>query len=145
MGRYYNTQTGRSGKFGFGCQSSTDPKDYFDMAETHITYTVGEESVEQIKQKLNEIYDKAGVPDNERSYRLAHTAKYAEYEWFDNKYHDYFFEACEKGEGNFAGENGTTEREKFANAHLAQSRLWLGLTILTDINEDGYCELDAEL
>lgn len=144
MGRYYNTTTGRGGKFGFGCQSSTDPKDFFGMVETHITYVAGEEEDnESIKKKLDEIYDKAGVPEKERVYQL--DGSQDEYEAFHNDYHKYFFEACEPGEGNFAGEDGTTEREKFKDAHLYQSRLWLGLVILSDINEEGYCELDAEL
>ena len=143
MGRYYNTATGRSGKFGFGCQSSTDPKEYFGMAETHVTYTAGEEDIDNIKKQINKIYDDAKVPQKERVYELDKSDD--EYKDFHNRYHKYFFETCEAGEGHFAGENGTTEREKFDNAHLAQSRLWLGLTILSDIKEDGYCELDAEL
>lgn len=138
MGRYYTTATGREGKFGVACQSSTDPADYFGMAESRITYVAGEGDAKHIKQKLNEIYDKARVPEQERTYQLSD-----EYKQFYDSYHKYFFETCEKG--HFAGENGTTERETFPNAHLAMSRLWLGLVVLTDINEDGYCELEAEL
>lgn len=142
MGRYYYTSTGREGKFGFACQSSTDPQEYFGMVETHITYTADVEDSEAIKNKIDKIYDEAGVPQEEREYQL--DGGQDEYESFHNAYHKYFFEACKAGEGNFAGRDGT-EREKFDNAHLAQSRLWLGLTILSDINAEGYCELDAEL
>ena len=143
MGRYYNTSTGRGGKFGFGCQSSADPQEYFGMVETHITYTAGKEDSKNIKKRVDKIYDEAGVPKEERVYQL--DGSQDEYKSFHNDYHKYFFEPCKAGEGNFAGDNGTTEREKFDNAHLAQARLWLGLTILSDINDDGYCELDAEL
>lgn len=143
MGRYYNTGTGRSGKFGFGCQSSTDPKEYFDMVETHITYVAGEEDVENIKAKLDKIYDTAGVPKEERIYNLDGSED--EYRDFHNRFHKYFFEVCEAGEGNFAGENDTTEREVFKDAHLGQARLWLGLIVLSDIKDEGYCDLDAEL
>lgn len=142
MGRYYNTNTGRSGKFGFGCQSSTDPQSFFDMVETHITYTADESDNEQIKAKLDTIYDKAGVPKKDRMYQLDGSED--EYKEFHNTLHKYFFEPCDPSEGNFAGDNGT-ERERFADAHLCQARLWLGLIILSDINEEGYCELDAEL
>lgn len=143
MGRYYDTNTGRGGKFGFGCQSSTDPQDFFDMVETHITYTAGEEDNDSIKAKLDTIYDKAGVPEKERMYQLDGSDD--EYKEFHDNYHKYFFEKCQQGEGNFAGENGGYERERFTDAHLCQARLWLGLIILSDINEEGYCELDAEL
>lgn len=142
MGRYYNTNTGRGGKFGFGCQSSTDPQDFFDMAETHITYTAGEEDNEQIKAKLDTIYDKAGVPEEERTYQLDGSED--EYKSFHDNYHKYFFEPDKTGKGGFAGDNGV-EKERFTDAHLCQARLWLGLIILSDINEEGYCELDAEL
>lgn len=143
MGRYYNTTTGRSGKFGFGCQSSTDPEEFFGMVETCITYVADEGDVEDIKAKLNQIYDQAGVPQKERTYVLDGSKD--EYEDFYKRYHKYFFERCQEGEGSFAGENGITEREVFKNAHLAMSRLWLGLIILSDIKDEGECELDAEL
>lgn len=146
MGRYFNTNTGRGGKFGFACQSSTDPKDYFGMEEeepTSITYYADESDVDSIKAKLDALYDEAKVPQEERAYELDGSDH--EYQTFHNAYHKYFFETCERGEGNFAGENGTTEREVFTDAHLCQSRLWLGLTILTDIKDEGYCSLDAEL
>ena len=146
IGRYYNTDTGRGGKFGFGCQSSTDPKDYFGLEEqepTSITYYADESDVDNLKAKLDKIYDLANVPQEERIYELDGSDD--EYQAFHDAYHKYFFETCRAREGNFAGENDTTEREVFTNAHLAQSRLWLGLTILTDIKDEGYCELDAEL
>jgi hypothetical protein len=150
MGRYWDTNTGRSGKFGFGCQSSTDPKDYFGMEEcepTSITYYADDRDIDRIKSKLDEIYDKANVPEKERIYCLSKdlSDNNSEYEDFHKRYHKYFFETCEAGEGNFAGENNTTEREVFDNAHLCQSRLWLGLSILSDINQSDYCSLDAEL
>lgn len=146
MGRYYNTQTGRGGKFGFACQSSTDPRDYFGMQEqepAEITYYADDKDVPHIKQLLDDIYDQAKVPQEERVYELDGSDD--EYQGFYDKYHRRFFETCEAGEGGFAGENGTTEREAFDKAHLAMSRLWLGLTILTDIKDEGYCTLDAEL
>lgn len=146
MGRYYTTNTGRSGKFGFACQSSTDPQDYFGMQEqepVEVMYYAEEKDVPHIKWKLDEVYDQAKVPQEERIYELRKGDD--EYQGFHDKYHKYFFEPRKAGEGNFAGENGGTEREVFDNAHLALSRLWLGLTILTDIKEEGYCELNAEL
>lgn len=141
MGRYWNTATGRDGKFGFGCQSSTDPEDYFGMTPVSITYGGADE--DKIKQKVDEIYDKANVPKEERIYKLKGGASNKEYEEVYEKYHKYFFEPREHG--GFAGNNGITEGEVFNEAHLYSARLWLGLSILTDIKEDGYCNLEAEL
>jgi hypothetical protein len=139
MGRYWNTVTGRDGKFGFGCQSSTDPEDYFKMTPVSVTYGGADEKV--VKQKVDEIYDKANVPKDERVYDLHCEAD--EYEEFYKRYHKYFFEQREGG--GFAGNNGVTEGEVFPEAHLCSARLWLGLSILSDIAEDGYCEIDAEM
>lgn len=146
MGRYFNTNTGRGGKFGFGYQDSTDPKDYFELEEqepTTITYYADKRDIDNIEKKLDKIYDEAKVPQGKRIYELDRSDN--EYQTFHNKYHKYFFETCKAGEGNFGGENGTTEREVFTNAYLAKSRLWLGLTILTDIKDEGCCYLEAEL
>jgi hypothetical protein len=141
MGRYWNTNTGRGGKFGFGCQPSEDPQNYFEMTPTSVVYGGAYENI--VKQKVDEIYDKAGVPKEERVYQLDGSDN--EYDSFHNDYHKYFFETCEPNEGNFAGDNGTTEKERFDKAHLCQSRLWLGLVILSDINDDGYCSIEAEM
>ena len=139
MGRYWNTNTGRGGKFGFGCQSSTDPEDYFGMTPMSVVYGGADE--DEVKKKVDKIYDKANVPKTERVYDLHKCAD--EYEEFYNRYHKYFFEPREGG--GFAGENGITEGEVFPEAHLCSARLWLGLVILSDIKEDGYCEIDAEM
>ena len=148
MGRYYSTGTGRGGKFGFACQSSTDPHDYFGMSEaepTTIVYEASESDRVRIEEKLDAIYDLAQVPKDKRVYRLNGTDN--EYEDYDKAYHDYFFEPNEKGGFGRITASGEhiSEGEKFEGAHLAMSRLWLGLTILTDIAEEGYCNLEAEL
>lgn len=139
MGRYWTTNTGRDGKFGFGCQSSTDPEDYFGMTPISVTYGGADE--DKVKQRVNEIYDKANVPQEERIYQLK--GGHDEYEDFHNRYHKYFFEPREGG--GFAGDDGVSEGEVFEQAHLCQARLWLGLSILSDIAEDGYCDVDAEM
>lgn len=141
MGRYYNTATGREGKFGFGCQSSEDPEQFFDMTPTGITYGGADEEV--VKKKVDEIYDMANVPKKERIYKLKGGNNDDEYEDVYQKYHKYFFEPRENG--GFAGAKGITEGEVFDEAHLYSARLWLGLIILTDLAEDGYCSIDAEL
>lgn len=151
MGRYFNTSTGRGGKFGFACQSSSDPHDYFEMEEqepTEINYYAEEKDIPFIKKQLNKIYEQANVPQEERIYCLKENKdkmSNGESEDFYKRYHKYFFETCKSGEGNFAGANNQTEREVFKEAHLAMCRLWLGLVILSDIKDEGYCELSAEI
>lgn len=140
MGRYWNATSGRGGKFGFGCQSSEDPQEFFEMTPISITYGGADEDT--IKQKVDEIYDKANVPKDARIYKLQGGNNNEEYEDVYNKYHRFFFEPRENG--GFAGRDGS-EGEVFEEAHLYSARLWLGLTILTDLAEDDYCEIDAEL
>lgn len=141
MGRYWNTSTGREGKFGFGYQSSTDPEDYFGMTPISVTYGGADE--DKVKQKVDELYDKANVPKEERIYKLKGGNNNDEYGDVYQRYHKYFFEPRENG--RYAGANGVSEGEVFAEAHLCSARLWLGLTILTDLADDGYCEVDAEM
>lgn len=140
MGRYWNTATGREGKFGFACQSSTDAEDFFGMVASRITYESG--NTQLIANKLRKIYEKAGIPKEERIYRLCNGGSKAEYEDVYNRYHKYFYKKDKDGR-YWNGEE--TESEVFEEASLYSARLWLGLVILTDIKEDGYCELDAEL
>ena len=73
MGRYYSTETGRDGKFGFGSQPSTAPGDFFEMDEqepSEITYTIDRSNYNMVKEKVDGLYDKLKVPAEERIYYL---------------------------------------------------------------------------
>lgn len=154
MGRYYNTSGGREGKFGFGCQPSTDPGDYFGMSEedpTSVTYYADAKDRVHIKLQLDRAYDKLGVEKEKREYYEPNE----NYDEWINNMHDflnkYAFEDIkdEDWDGKatrYASEKpGYTSVERIDNAFLWVCRVFLGIKILSDIKDDGYCSLDAEL
>lgn len=65
-------------------------------------------------------------------------------ELFDvtEKYYKYAFREDENGHYT-DGKTNYSERKK--GAHLAYCRIRLGLAILSEIKENGYCELEAEV
>lgn len=158
MGRYYNTALGRSGKFGFGCQPSDDPGEFFGMYPISCQYEIYDDESgkgnEKVWRIVDSLYDKAGVPKNERIYSFQEKLdgdSDSEWELFRELYHKYFFRKAteaerKSGKNLFAGEtNESPEIEAFKDAYLVQSRLWLGLIILSDIKDEGCCSLDAEM
>jgi hypothetical protein len=157
MGRYYNTDTGRGGKFGFGKQSSTDPGDFFGMKElepSEITYTADKDDEEDIKAKVDELYKKLGVPEEERiyyqkgaedtlsdllekyCYRKVNRGEVGRYDRIDGFKHDPYY--CEDGVHKVL-------IEKVEGASLIACRIRLGVIVLSDIKDEGICELTAEL
>lgn len=158
MGRYYNTASGRGGKFGFGKQPSTDPSDFFGMHEcepAEITYTADKDDEEEIKKKVDELYEEIGVPEEERIYyqkgpenqdtlgdllekyvyRKVNRKEVERYDKIDGFKHDTFY--CNEEHKVFI--------EKIEGASLIACRIRLGVTVLSDIKDEGYCELNAEL
>lgn len=157
MGRYYETETGRGGKFGLCVQSSTDPGDFFDMEEqepSEIVYTLDKNNYDMVKEKVDGLYDKLGVPKEERIYYLKKEGgdklgdlleKYA-YKKVNNaevkRYNkiDGFEHATYYNE-----EKHKTFIDAFEGSELCCCRVRLGLVILSDLKDSGYCELRAEL
>lgn len=157
MGRYYSTACDREGKFGLCVQPSTDPGDFFDMKEqepSEIVYSLEKDNYDMVKEKVDGLYDKLGVPKEERIYYLKKEGgnklgdlleKYA-YKKVNNaevkRYNkiDGFEHATYYNE-----EKHKTFIDKFEGAELCCGRVRLGLTILSDLQDDGYCELRAEL
>ena len=83
MGRYYETNTGRRGKFMFGVQSSDDPG-YMGMNEqdrSYIDYYADRDDEQKIRNKLDEQYDILGMPKGKRLYT------YKEEKEYDERYH----------------------------------------------------------
>lgn len=159
MGRYYNTDTGRGGKFGFGKQPSTDPGDFFKMKElepSEITYTADKDDEEDIKAKVDELYEKLGIPKEERiyyqkgaedeeklgdllekyCYRKVNRGEVERYDRIDGFKHDPYY--CADGVHKVF-------IEKTEGASLILCRIRLGVTVLSDIKDEGICELTAEL
>lgn len=158
MGRYYSTETGRNGKFGLGSQPSTDPGDFFEMDEqepSEITYTIDRRSYDMVKEKVDGLYDKLKVPAEERIY-------YLKKEREENKLCDLLEKYAYKKVNNaevprynkidgfehatyYNEEKHKTFIDVFEGAGLCCSRVRLGLVILSDLQDDGFCELRAEL
>lgn len=157
MGRYYNTGTGREGKFMFAIQESTDPE-YMGMHEqgaSYINYYADKKDEEIIRKRLDEEYDALKIPKKDRIYYIKQNDYMAqdkyEKEHFYDKVFDYVklddTETIQKYDRKY--HRFSSDREgyecfaSFENAlHLARIRL--ALVILSDIKDDGYCDLEAE-
>lgn len=152
MGRYYHTDNGREGKFMFGVQSSNDPE-YMGMSEdpTFIQYYASKDDEPKIKAKLDEQYDILGVPIEKRMYYAKDLETYDRYE--NEELEDKVWVKVKDGSEEEKQFNGKTkwycedegytlyERENMA---LVLARIRLGVNILSDIKEKGYCSLEAE-
>ena len=153
MGRYYNTSSGREGKFMFGVQPSDDPE-FFGMCAGSVQYYADESNEPEIKKKLDELYDELEVPKDKRIYY------FKEYEDLDKFENEYLYPKCfvsvknddekekekHKGEGAWASYKGDEYTDyQIGNRALTLARIRLGLTVLSDIKDDGFCDLDAEL
>lgn len=158
MGRYWDSDGGRRGKFSLGKQPSTDPGDFFGMKElepNEITYTAEKGDADMIREKVDELYDKLDVPKSERMY-------YVKKEDTKDEFHDriqkYVYRKVNRKEierydkvdgfkhdGFYCGEKHKVYIEKVKDSALCYNRLWLGLSILSDLEDEGYCELRAEL
>ena len=157
MGRYYSTETGRDGKFGFGSQPSTDPGDFFEMEEqepNEITYMLSKNDYDMVKEKVDGLYDKLKVPAEERIYYLKKDErdklgdlleKYAYKEVNNAEIKRYNKIDGFKHAVYYSGNKHKKLIDVFEGAGLCCSRVRLGLVILSDLQDDGFCELTAEL
>lgn len=157
MGRYYTSETGRSGKFALGKQPSADPGDFFGMEEmqpNEIIYTLEKDNYDMVKEKVDMLYDQLKVPKEERiyylkkddedklgdllgkyAYKKVNNAEIKRYNKIDGFEHQTYY--CE--------DKNKTVIDAFEDAGLYCSRVRLGLVILSDLQDDDYCELKAEL
>lgn len=158
MGRYYSTACEREGKFGFGSQPSTDPGDFFEMEEqepNEITYTIEKNNYDMVKEKVDGLYDKLKVPAEERIYYLK---KEKEKDKLGDLLEKYAYKKVNNAEVKRYNKRDGFEHvtyyneekhkvfiDAFEGAGLCCSRIRLGLVILSDLQDDGFCELTAEL
>lgn len=164
MGRYYYSGSGRSGKFMFGVQNSTDPE-YMGMHEeepTNINYYAGAEDVDYVTSKLDEQYDILGLEQEHRIYSFKELLRPGEngiekeeiryQEWEDKYLHDKVWETVKEEEvENKTGVRWASDKEGCVDLELgdglclALARVRLGLIILSDIEDNADCNLEAEL
>lgn len=153
MGRYYHTDSGREGKFMFGVQPSTDPEE-MGMSEdpTYIRYYASDEDEPKVRERLDRQYDLLEIPNDKRMYYIKDWEEYDKYEkevlddrvWIkckvgseEDKKHE--------GETKWAGDSNDEVMYERKGMALVLARIRLGLIILSDIKDEGYCELNAEL
>lgn len=157
MGRYYQTATGREGKFWFAVQPSDDPQkiygmdeverdddDEYDYGDTVDYYT---DDKDYVRNKLEEQYTILGVPPDRRRYEVDIRAGYV---W--DELDDYFLTTQEpprdqdgyRPAGYYMGEGKPTKYPISKGKELAASRVQLGLIIYNDIIESGSCSMTAE-
>ena len=158
MGRYFQTETGREGKFMFAVQPSDDPG-FMGMKEqepTDIQYYADKDDEEKIREMLDKQYDLLNVPKEDRLYTCKDLAEYDEYEnrvlidrvfveiKEDNK------DEMEKYKDKIRWSSGKPgyimfERHGREYGTLPLARIRLGVVILSDIKDTGECWLTAEL
>lgn len=152
MGRYYRTDGGREGKFMLGVQSSDDPE-YMGMSEdtSYIDYYASDDDAPKIKKRLDEQYDILNVPKDKRIYYAKTSKDYDDFEreelenkvWIkvkDGSEEEKQFKDKTKW---YCEDKGYTMYER-DNMALVLARIRLGVNILSDIKDEGYCSLRAE-
>jgi hypothetical protein len=158
VGRYYDTETGRSGKFMFGVQPSDDPG-FMGMQEQEpstIQYYADKDMRADIKKNLDKQYDLLDVPKDKRIYYCKDLQDYDAYE--KKELTDKVFvsvreddkEEMEKYKGKIRWADDkpghvSFEIGKERERTLVLARIRLGITILSDIKDTGECWLNAEL
>lgn len=163
MGRYYHTTEGREGKFALGTQPSSDPGTFFDLEEiepSEIEYHAEADQEEDIKKKVEELYDKLEVPKEKRMYYFGTNSdgtKNSMMDWYDMiekytyvKINNAEVKRYEKIMGKkpdqfYCEDKCKTMIEKFEGSSLCMSRIKLGIIILSDIKDAGECWLTADL
>lgn len=150
MGRYYTTNN-FDGKFGFAVQSSGDPE-IFGMEEqepSSIDYYLdgSEEAIENCAKVIDEQYDFLGIPESDRVYKIEKEQEVWDlYDKYNDKCFREYNEELDKGKIPFHSEKwkkGAVEVKD--GVELAWCRISLGCKIYTDLVNDGYCSLNAEL
>lgn len=126
-----------------------------EMQPNEITYTLEKDNYDMVKKKVDGLYDKLKVPKEERiyymkkeggeeklldlfdkyAYKKVNNAEIKRYNKLDGFEHQIYY--CE--------EKNKTIIDAFKDAGLCCSRVRLGLVILSDLQDDDYCELKAEL
>lgn len=139
----------------FGVQPSDDPGE-MGMREqdpTTITYYADDGDVEGIKAKLDEQYEILGVPKADRIYYCKDRQAMNLFEknvlsravWVEVREDDKEEMEKHKGETRWANEKPNYVSFEIPGRALPLARIRLGLDILSDIKDEGYCSLDAEL
>ena len=125
-----------------------------EMQPNEIIYTLEKDNYDMVKKKVDMLYDQLKIPKEERIYYLK---KYGEDELGDllgkyayKKVNNAEIKRYNKIDGfehqtYYCEDKNKTVIDAFEDAGLYCSRVRLGLVILSDLQDDDYCELKAEL
>ena len=142
MGRYYQTNN-HEGKFGFAVQDSNDPE-IFGMTEDQsvIHYYMSSDKKDKVKKVLDEQYDILGIDKKDRVYVYDESKIDKVMDAAYNKnWHTY---DKDKDEGCATLFDGKAVYPNNKDVELAVYRVLLGTKIMYDLENDGYCSLEAE-
>lgn len=136
----------------FGVQYSTDPEE-MGMSEdpTYIQYYASDEDEPRVRERLDRQYDLLGIPNDKRMYYMKDWGEYDKYE--KDVLEDKVWIKCKVGgeedkkhggETRWAGDSDDEVMYERKGMALILARIRLGLVILSDIKDEGYCSLEAE-
>lgn len=123
---------------------------------SNITYMLDKNNYDMVKEKVDGLYDKLKVPNEERIYYLRKERE--QEDKLGDLLEKYAYKKVNRAEvPRYNKRDGfehvvyhNEEKNKvlidvFEGAGLCCSRVRLGLVILSDLQDDGFCELTAEL
>ena len=149
MGRYYRTESGHCGKFLVALQNSDDPGTLgmVEQDQQTINYYADDNHLDDITDALDKEYDVLHVDEKDRKYDIPQ--KNLEIEGVDSFTLDtddfdkrlYAYTDMLKDKYLQPSEDKITEDRQY----LALGRIELALRIISDIKQEGYCALEADL
>lgn len=155
MGRYYGTAH-FDGKFGFGTQSSYDPVEFFGMnddtsenddeSEGMFSLSASEAELKRIKALIDSQYDFLGIPAEKRKYKIEDGSEIWDLlEQFEGQLYRPFIRGKDKGIPYWSKKHMDGIIERKPGIQLAKCRIDLGCKIYTELLNDGFCWMWAEL
>lgn len=137
----------------FGVQPSDDPQ-YMGMRENpaYIQYYASDEDEPEVRKRLDEQYDILGVDKDKRVYYMKDWDEFNKFEkkvlddkiWIKVNRNDKETLDKYKGQTTWAGDSDDEVMFERKNRALVLARIRLGVVILSDIKDQGYCQMEAE-
>lgn len=155
MGRYYGTQQ-FDGKFGFGIQSSYDPVEVFGMDdetsddedenEASFYLESTDDDLKRIKHIIDEQYDFLEIPEDKRIYIIKTQEQVWElFQQFEDQLYRPYVKGKDQGIPYWSAKYSEGVLERKPGVQLAKCRIDLGTKIYTELKQNGYCSMWAEL
>ena len=149
MGRYYRTESGHCGKFLVALQNSDDPGTLgmVEQDQQTINYYADDNHLDDITDALDKEYDVLHVDEKDRKYDIPQKNREIEgvkaftLDTDDFNKRLYAYTDMLKDKYLQPSEDKLTEDRQY----LALGRIELALRIISDIKQEGYCALEADI